>query len=142
MIIVIRFNLRLCCSIQYVKAEPSRYTPWRRLRGEEYMSCSFSISALDGGEWSASRPGRVLPPGKGPPGTHGTGGWVGPRANLDTEVRGKISSLCRGSKPDRPVRSQTLYCLSYPAALFSMYLYIIGYCDNIIVMIDSRFSQP
>jgi hypothetical protein len=24
-------------------------------------------SALDGGEWSASRPGRSLPPGKGPP---------------------------------------------------------------------------
>jgi hypothetical protein len=22
---------------------------------------------LDGGEWSASRPGRALPPGKGPP---------------------------------------------------------------------------
>jgi hypothetical protein len=27
----------------------------------------FTISALDGGEWSASRPGRALPPGKGPP---------------------------------------------------------------------------
>jgi len=24
-------------------------------------------SALDGGEWSASRPDRTLPPGKGPP---------------------------------------------------------------------------
>jgi hypothetical protein len=24
-------------------------------------------SALDGGEWSASRPGRALPPGRGPP---------------------------------------------------------------------------
>jgi hypothetical protein len=24
-------------------------------------------SALDGGEWSASRPGRVLPPGREPP---------------------------------------------------------------------------
>jgi hypothetical protein len=41
------------------------------------------------GEWSASRPGRALPPGKGPPGTHSTGGWVGPRAGLDTEDRGK-----------------------------------------------------
>jgi hypothetical protein len=26
------------------------------------------------------------------PGTHWTGGWVGPRAGLDTEVRGKILS--------------------------------------------------
>jgi hypothetical protein len=37
-----------------------------------------------GGEWSASRPGRALAPEKGPPGTHCTGGWVGPRAGLDT----------------------------------------------------------
>jgi len=35
-------------------------------------------------------PAALLPPGKGPPGTHWTGGWVGPRAGLDTEVRGKI----------------------------------------------------
>jgi hypothetical protein len=32
-----------------------------------YSSYSFSTSALDGGEWSASRPGRTLPLGKGPP---------------------------------------------------------------------------
>jgi len=31
-----------------------------------YSSYSFSTSALDGGEWSASRPGHALPPGKGP----------------------------------------------------------------------------
>jgi hypothetical protein len=37
------------------------------LGGEEYSSYSFTTSALDGGEWSASRPGRALPPGKGPP---------------------------------------------------------------------------
>jgi hypothetical protein len=32
-----------------------------------YSSYSFSTSALDGSEWSASRPVRALPPGKGPP---------------------------------------------------------------------------
>jgi hypothetical protein len=32
-----------------------------------YSSYSFSTSALDGGEWSASRPGRAFTPGKGPP---------------------------------------------------------------------------
>jgi hypothetical protein len=32
-----------------------------------------------------------------------TGGWVGLRAGLDTEVRGKILSPRRGSNPDRPV---------------------------------------
>jgi hypothetical protein len=30
-------------------------------------SYSFLTSALDGAEWSASRPGRALPPGKEPP---------------------------------------------------------------------------
>jgi hypothetical protein len=38
------------------------------LGGERrYSSYSFTTSAIDGGEWSASRPGRALPPGKGPP---------------------------------------------------------------------------
>jgi hypothetical protein len=37
------------------------------------------------------------------PGTHCTGGWVGPRAGLDTEARGKILCHCRGSNLDRPV---------------------------------------
>jgi hypothetical protein len=32
-----------------------------------YSSYSFSTWALDGGEWSASRPGRALAPGKGTP---------------------------------------------------------------------------
>jgi hypothetical protein len=32
-----------------------------------YSSYSFSTSALEGGEWSESRPGRALPLGKGPP---------------------------------------------------------------------------
>jgi hypothetical protein len=32
-----------------------------------YSSYSFTTSALDGGEWSASRPGRALPLGKGHP---------------------------------------------------------------------------
>jgi hypothetical protein len=42
----------------------------------------FLTSALAGGEWSASRPGRFTP-GKRDHGTHWTGGWVDPRAGLD-----------------------------------------------------------
>jgi hypothetical protein len=53
--------------VYQIKVKQSRYTPWRRLGGEEYSSYSFTTSALDGDEWSASRPGRTLPPGKGPP---------------------------------------------------------------------------
>jgi hypothetical protein len=60
------------------------------LGGErKYSAYSFFTSALDGGEWSASRPGRALLPGKNP-GTHWIGGWVGLRAGLDTEVEVKI----------------------------------------------------
>ena len=38
-------------------------------------------AALEGGEWSAPRPGRTLPQER--PGTHFTGGWVGRTAGLD-----------------------------------------------------------
>jgi hypothetical protein len=58
-------------------------------------SDSFMTSALDGGEWSASRLSRALLSGEGTPGTHCTGGWVGPRAGLDTEATGKSFALAR-----------------------------------------------
>jgi hypothetical protein len=39
----------------------------RRRRGDRmYNSYLLTISALDGDEWSASRPARALAPGKGP----------------------------------------------------------------------------
>jgi hypothetical protein len=43
-------------------------------------------------------------------GTHCTGGWVGPRGGLD---RCGKSRPYRGSNPNRPARSQSLYRLSY-----------------------------
>jgi hypothetical protein len=54
-------------------------------------------------EWSASRPGRYLPPMKGPPSTHWIEGRFGLRAGLDREARGKILCLFRGSNPVLPV---------------------------------------
>jgi hypothetical protein len=45
----------------------------------------------------------ALCPGERTPGTHCTGGWVGLRAGLDTEVTGKILCPCRGSNPDHLV---------------------------------------
>jgi hypothetical protein len=53
-----------------------------------YSSCLFTTSALDGGELSASRPGRALPRRKYPP--RYPLDRVGPRSGLDTQVRGKI----------------------------------------------------
>jgi hypothetical protein len=46
------------------------------------------------------------------PGTHCTGGWVGPRAGLDTEARGKTLCPCRGPNPDRVVFETTFALLS------------------------------
>jgi hypothetical protein len=77
-----------------------------------YSSHSFLTSALDGGEWSASRPGRPYPRGKDPRHPF-VGAWVGPRAGPDAGARRKILCPCRGSNPDRPASSQTLYCLIY-----------------------------
>ena len=47
------------------------------------------------------------------PGTHYTGGWVGPRAGLDRCGNSRFPTGIRF--PDRPARSQSLYRLSYPA---------------------------
>jgi hypothetical protein len=45
----------------------------------------------------------ALCPAERTTGNHYTGGWVGLRAGLDIEVRGKIHCLRRGSNPDRSV---------------------------------------
>jgi hypothetical protein len=88
------------------KAVPLRYAG---AKGEmNYSFFSFLTSALDGGGWSVSRPGRVLPQGNDPS-THGIGGWVGPKSGYDTEARGRILYLCRGLKPSRPHSNQMLY---------------------------------
>jgi hypothetical protein len=68
-----------------------------------YSSYSFSNSALDGGEWSASRPGRALPPGKGPSvPILQEAGWA-PEPVWTQRLEEKSSCLCRGSNLDRLV---------------------------------------
>jgi hypothetical protein len=69
-----------------------------------YSSYSFFTSALDGGEWSASRPGRALPPGERTSGAHWTGGWVGPSADVDTKNRRKILLPLPRIEPRSPRR--------------------------------------
>jgi hypothetical protein len=58
---------------------------------------AFFISALDGGEWSASRPGSFNHR-ETALGTHWIGGWVGPRAVLDVVVKRKIPRDIAGWK--------------------------------------------
>jgi len=55
-------------------------------------------STLDGGRWSAARPGR-LTPGDKDPGTHWIGGWVGPRAGLDAVAKRKKALSLPGIEP-------------------------------------------
>jgi hypothetical protein len=52
----------------------------------------FLTSALAGGVWSASHPGRFTP-GEGAPGTHWIGGWVDPRTGLDDVENRKYFTL-------------------------------------------------
>jgi hypothetical protein len=58
-----------------------------------YTSTHSLISALEGGEWLASRHGRFTPKER-VLGTYWIGGWVGPRAVLDAVVKRKIPSPC------------------------------------------------
>jgi hypothetical protein len=78
---------------------------------KRYSSYSFTTSALDGGEWSVSRPGCALRPEKGPPvPIVQEAGWA-PEPVWTKRLEEKSFCPCRGS-PGRPARSQTLYCLS------------------------------
>jgi hypothetical protein len=51
---------------------------------------------LDGGEWSASRPGLFTPRERGPV-ARWIRGWMGPRAGLDTVVKRNLPSPYRES---------------------------------------------
>jgi hypothetical protein len=78
--------------------------------GVDAYSHIFCISALAGGECSASRPGRFIPGERGP-GTHSLGGWVGHRAGLDNVEKRKFLTLpgLELRPLGRPALSQSLY---------------------------------
>jgi hypothetical protein len=59
-------------------------------------------SALDGGDWSASLPDSLTPRAR-TLGTHWIGGWVGPRAGLDTVSKRKIPNPFRESNSVHPI---------------------------------------
>jgi hypothetical protein len=73
-------------------------------------------SALDRGEWSASRPGRFTP-GESAPSTNWFGGWVGPTAGLDVTGKRKILPL-PGIEPRSSSPQPVTIRLSY-TAIFS-----------------------
>jgi hypothetical protein len=84
---------------------------------------AFLTSALDRGEWPASRPGRFTRKERDP-GIHWIGGWAGTRAVLNAVVKRTIPSPRRESNPRTPIvrhvaqhyttkLSQLLMILSY-----------------------------
>jgi hypothetical protein len=70
--------------------------------GVEVYLHTFLTLTLDGGEWSASRPGGFTSTERVPC-THWIGGWVGQRAVLDTMVKRKIPSPHRESNLRTPI---------------------------------------
>jgi hypothetical protein len=80
------------------------WAPWHEglLGDRRYSSTHSMTSALDGGEWLASRHGRFTPRERAPV-THWIGGWVGPRAVLDAVVKRKNISPRRESNPRTPI---------------------------------------
>jgi hypothetical protein len=81
-----------------------------------YRYTFFLTSALVGGEWSASRPGRFNP-GERIHGTHWLGGWVDPRTGLDDEKRKFLALPGLELRPlGRPARSRSVYRLRYPGS--------------------------
>jgi hypothetical protein len=102
------FERRLCAQLLpsgkavLKKLKLSHYAARRGLGGEEVQFLLILDLGTYGGEWSASRPGRDLAPGKGPryPLYRGLGG---PQSRSGHRGYRKILSLCRGSNLDRPV---------------------------------------
>jgi hypothetical protein len=84
----------------FVKVKHSHYTP---MEERKYSSYSFMTSAVDGDEWSVSRPGCTLPLGKRPPVPIGQeAGWA-PEAVWTQRLEEKSICLCRGWNLDHPV---------------------------------------
>jgi hypothetical protein len=96
----------------YTKSKSCPTTRHEGAWGERrYSSYSFSTSALDGGEWSASRPGRALAPVKGPAvPTVQEAGWA-PESVWTQRLEEKSFAPAgiETRSPGRPVRSQTRY---------------------------------
>jgi hypothetical protein len=93
----------VCVCVYKYKQKAKQSSPATRHGGawgkRRYGSYSFLASALDGDEWSASRPGRALPRGKDPryPLCRKLGG---PKSRSGHRGYRKIICPCRGSNPD------------------------------------------
>jgi hypothetical protein len=81
-----------------------------------YSSYSFSTSALDEGEWSASRPGRALAPEKGPP-VPIVQGLGGPQSGSGDEDTGKNPFASAGDRNTTVKAPLNIHLLISPSEL-------------------------
>jgi hypothetical protein len=106
--------LETCCTelfrglLGWSTGKPLKHRGYWNKKVKQYSSYSFTTLALDGCEWSASRPGALYP-----------------RYALDRRLGGPQTQRIEEKNilplpgieprsPSGPVRSQTLYWLSYP----------------------------
>jgi len=93
----------------WVNAQLCLPTTWRRIERVHVYLHLVLVSALDGGEWSTSGPGRFIPREKNKI-KHLTcwlGSWVGLGTGLDV-WKNRICCPCRDSNVNRPVSIPTM----------------------------------
>jgi hypothetical protein len=106
-LIQLRYRMSQSCPC----AQLIKHYAMKKYGGVDILIHIIFISALVGGDRSASRSGYFTTGERPPPSTHWIGGWVGPRAGLyDVEKRKfftlpglELRPLCR------PARRQSLY---------------------------------
>jgi hypothetical protein len=97
----------------------------------------WRISALDGGEWSASRRGRALPPGKGPPVPIVQEAVWAPEPVWTQRLEDKSLRLCRGSNLDHPVVQSVARHYTAWATKLTYFPYI----SNLFVALEPNLVQ-
>jgi hypothetical protein len=109
--------------------------PWRHIGEWRYSSTHSFASALDRGEWSASRPGRFTIKERAP-GTYWIGDWVDPRAGLEAVVKRKIPNPCRDSNPRSYSLCPSAIPLSYHGSNHRQILF-----QNIVKITHKKFDK-
>jgi hypothetical protein len=99
------------CAKPNKKVKLSCYMPWRHMGGEEVSLLLILNLGSRWGKWSASRLGHTLPSGKEPMVPIGQeAGWAAELVWMQ-----RLEEKSSASNP-YPVRSQSLYWLSYPGS--------------------------
>jgi hypothetical protein len=99
-------------------------TPWRRIWVAELELHAFLMSALDGGEWSASCRGHLSLGGKNP-GAHWILRWVGPRGGPEMVSKWKNPCPSMETNPGRPVHRLVTILTNLSGSFFWQYSHIL-----------------